>query len=207
MVEQNWHSLVKQLTYARLQDVAKALEFPFFDRGDYNLNLIGIRTDDDRSNLFNDWLCLAFRQNDHEQLLTFSMTTDPGTYYRENPINVDGTAIMVPGHYPGLWEIRNHQGKYPALCQKAPVNVWRDNDRDEVLDYGGEQAAGLFGINLHRASEHRESTQVDRWSAGCQVIAQPEDFDIVMAIARRARLIYSNTFSYTLITEQQLWSA
>ena len=43
---------------------------------------------------------------------------------------------------------------------------------------------GLFGINIHRATkwEGKKSTQIDKWSAGCQVIAANDDFKLFMEI-------------------------
>ena len=37
---------------------------------------------------------------------------------------------------------------------------------------------GVFGINHHRANSKTTSTQVDKWSAGCQVQPNPVLFDI-----------------------------
>ena len=36
---------------------------------------------------------------------------------------------------------------------------------------------GFFGINIHRANSKRKSSQVDKWSAGCQVLPDPNEFD------------------------------
>ena len=195
------------LTYERLKTAMDALSYPFYDEGDYNLNLIGIRTDDQRSNLFNDWIIAAFRQNDHEQLFAFQATTDPGTYWLNNPMNAVGTAILRPGHYRQLFALGKHRGKYDALVQHAGVTVYRDNNRDGVLDTNSSVPTqyGNFGINLHRARDGGKSQQVDRWSAGCQVIANSHDFDLLMAIAVRAAQEYGHVFSYTLLLEQHLW--
>lgn len=197
---------MKVLTYDSLRRAVKGLGYPFFDRGDYNLNLIGLRTHDNRSELFNDWFFVAFRQNDHEQLMAFQITTDPGVYYRKNPINVDGTAIMIPGHYPSLWSIGSHKGRYQALVQTGPVKVWRDNNRDEAIDLNVPTAdRGYFGINLHRANAHRAATTVGKWSAGCQVFANPDDFEFFMALTFRAAEEWGEHFSYTLLTESDFW--
>ena len=197
-----------RLDYARLQAAMKRQGYPFYDTGDYNLNIIGIRTDDQRSNLFNDWIVLAFRQNDHEQLLAFQATTDPGLHWLQNPMVETGTAILRPGHYRSLFTIGKHQGKYEALTQHSAVTVYRDNNRDAIMDTGDDVPVdyGHFGINLHRASPDGESRQVDRWSAGCQVIANSHDFDLLMAVARRAAEDWGPVFSYTLLPEHNLWS-
>ena len=94
-----------------------------------------------------------------------------------------------------------HAGKYEALCQRgAEVTVWRDADRDSQADMDGPKDTGFFGINCHKAGE--SSSRVDRWSAGCQVLANESDFDEMMRLARMqiATLGYES-FSYTLLEE------
>lgn len=200
---------LKQLDYRRLKKVFDALGYQFYDAGDYNMNIIGIRTDDQRSNLFNDWICLAFRQNDHEQLMVFDATTDPGTYWRKHPMNINGTAILKPGQYAGSHRTGLHQGNYLALVQDSPMTVYRDNNGDDKLDTGSDIAieSGHFGINIHRASAHGITENVGRWSAGCQVISRNVDFNLFMALITRAATEWGNRFSYTLLTEPQLWNA
>jgi len=193
-----------RLNYDSLQRRLTELGFPFYDNGNYNLNLIGIRTRDNTSNEFNDLLVVAYRNEGVGTLNIFPITTDPGLYYRENPINVAGTAILAPGHYRGLWALGKHQGKYDALVQIANCTVYRDNNRDEVLDFCPTMADdGLHGINLHKAG--LDSTQVDRWSAGCQVFQKDHDFAILMALVQRAKGKWGPTFSYTLIDEELVY--
>lgn len=197
------------LDYRHLQRAVEGKGYAFFDKGDYNLNIVGFRTEDDRSNLFNDWICLAFRQNDIPHLFVFAATTDPGVYWRKHPMNVDGTAILKPGQYPGAFHIGKHQGKYEALVQRGPMTVYRDNDKDDQLDTGPgvQEQTGLFGINLHRASMMNAPGEIGKWSAGCQVIADGADFDLFMAIARRAARDWPAKFTYTLLDERDVWQA
>ena len=65
---------------------------------------------------------------------------------------------------------------------------------------------GIFGINIHRATkwEGKKSTQIDRWSAGCQVIAANNDFRLFMEIMKKAAKIWGNSFSYTLIESKDI---
>ena len=128
-------------------------------------------------------------------------TTEPGKYWLENPTNVNGTAVLVPGQYRSVWKIDLHQGKYEALCQRnGTVKVYRDDNKDDIIDCDPDSISeGYFGINIHKAGAH--STQIDRWSAGCQVFANESDFDEFMVICRKAREKWGNAFSYTLILE------
>ena len=187
-----------------LTEALKQLDYPLF-KGDYNLNLIGIRSDDTDANTFNDALVVMYQIDGKWVLHVFPITTDPGVFYRENPVNVDGTAVVAPGHYGGCWQLGAHQGKYKALVQRGPISVYRDGNADKAIDAEAESIqTGLFGINLHRASANHSSLLVDRWSAGCQVLASPVDFDLVMALANKSAATYGSRFSYTLLTEDQL---
>ena len=175
----------------------------------YDLNLFGIRTEDATVNTFNDWVGCVYR--DARMLWHcdyWPATTDPGLYWLENPSNVDGTAVLVPGQYRGVYKRDLHSGKYLALCQRnGPVDVWRDDDRDGVIDPDKSQVySGFFGINLHHASYDGTSTQVNKWSAGCQVIANISNFNKMMDLSAR-QIEYHPTwtaFTYTLLTEDQI---
>jgi hypothetical protein len=135
----------------------------------------------------------------------YDCTTDPGTHWVENLLNKDGVAILKPGQYRGSHKIRLHQGKYEALGQKKPVTVYRDNDQNNTYDYDNA-TTGIYGINIHRATAKTggKSTRVDKWSAGCQVIARNSDFNEFMDICRKARGIHGNSFSYTLLVSNDL---
>lgn len=190
--------------YGQLQTAVLRKGYQFFDTGNYNLNLIGIRAADQKSNAFNDCVAVAFRFDGTPCCLVFAATTDPGGYWREQPANVAGTAIVVPGQYPGLWSIGKHRGSYTALVQRGPITVYRDNNRDAVLDTDTPKESGYFGINCHRAAQYLPPNTVDRWSAGCQVLRNPLDFDLLMALCRRAEPLWGNRFSYTLMEEADL---
>mgnify|MGYP003630820064 CR=1 FL=1 len=192
-----------------LQRALESKGYNYFENGDYNLNIIGIRNSDTAdmvTNKFDDTITLSYKIDGEWQYHEFDCTTDPGTHYMDDPILEDaGTAILKPGQYPKSHKIRKHGGKYEALGQQNPVTVYRDNNRDDVYNMNKENTdTGLFGINIHRATsrEGNKSTQVDRWSAGCQVIASNDDFKLFMKICRKARSIWSNDFTYTLLTSK-----
>lgn len=178
---------------------SKGYEFFSTPRG-YDLNIVGIRTSDDNVNQFNDLLCVLYCDEDFINLFAFPATTDPGWYWRENPMNVDGTAILKEGQYRGAYQIGKHK-EYPALQQKRPMVVYRDSNRDKMLDLDpGTEEEGVFGINIHRASSHRASDIVDKWSAGCQVFQDPIHFDFFMNLCRKSADKFGNSFTYTLLS-------
>lgn len=188
------------LSYEAIKQISRAKGYTFFEGSDYNVNLVGIRNMRDvHANTFNDVFCVAFLDQGQPVLLQYACTTDPGTFYRNNPINVQGTAILPPEQYRGLWRIGKHQGKYEALVQSTPTVVIRDNNRDANLDLNARIGVReLIGINCHRARSDGTSKQVDKWSAGCQVIANSAHFDELMNIVRYAASIHGNSFTYTL---------
>lgn len=186
-----------------IETVKKAMQgqgYVIFESGDYNLNIVGIRTNDNESNRFNDWLCLFYKVDGHENFHIFPFTTDPGVYWRKNPMNVKGTGIMAPGQYRGLWELGLHQGRYGAFVQVKPALIYRDNNGDGKLDFTNPHW-DINGFNLHRANEEKRSTFVDKWSAGCQVVADPNDHDIAHALGEKSASIWGNSFTYTLLVE------
>ena len=50
----------------------------------------------------------------------------------------------------------------------------------------------------------KKSTQVNKWSAGCQVIASNDDWTKFMKIMRQAQKIWRNSFTYTLIESEDI---
>ena len=171
------------------------------DSKGFNLNVVGIRTNDDASNKFNDWMVIFWKFHGYWSNMTFPITTDPGTYWREHPMNIKGTAILSEGQHRGMWKVGTHKG-YPALQQAKACSVIRDSDGDAILDFDGAQDFGLFGINHHKAG--KDSSQVDKWSAGCQVQPNEAFFLVEMEVFRAAAENWGNSFTYTLIHENDL---
>lgn len=183
----------------------KAKGYRIFDnpRG-HDLNIVGIRTSDMLANSFNDWITLFYLFEGVWNYFAFPATTDPGTYYRENPVNVNGTAIMKPGQYRGAYKIGKHK-QYKALQQKGPITVYRDNDKNEIINTTGvEEETGIHAINIHRANAYRASTEVGKWSAGCQVVQDPDHFNFILSLCEQSRKKFSNSFTYTLLEEADL---
>ena len=184
-------------------DYVESLGYKVFESGAYNVNIIGVRSAEHTANSFDDVIHCVFKDDDDKWVhKSWFCTTEPGSYWLENPTNVNGTAILVPGQYRGVWKIDKHQGKYDALCQRnGKVKTYRDSNKDDIVDCDVESITeGFYGINIHKAGAH--STQVDRWSAGCQVFANAKDFAEFMDICYKARDKWGNSFSYTLVPEE-----
>lgn len=175
--------------------------------GTYELNIIGIRNDNSKPNSFDDTLCVLFKDEyGDDTLLTFSCTTDPGLYWLQHPLNVKGCAIMKEGHYHEVYMIGKHRG-YKALQQIAPIKFIRDNDKDAELDFNGKDEINeVIAANIHHAAMPENSIQVDKWSAGCQVINK--GWNEFIELCEKARMITErNRFSYTLLNVKDVKNA
>lgn len=200
------HNLKNKMSVEYLQGVIEGMGYSFFTKGNYNVNIIGVRNPNLVANSFDDTMICAYKVKDQWVLKEWQITTDAGTYWLENPLNVKGCALLVPNQYRGVYKIDKHRNKYYALCQRnGEVEVYRDDTKDEILDFDdATKQWGYFGINIHRSNPYSESKNVDKWSAGCQVFKKVDDFNEFMTICNKAREEWSNSFTYTLIKQEDL---
>lgn len=179
----------------------------FFENGDYNLNIVGVRNDSGDATKFDDFINLLYKVDGEWVCDIYPATTEPGMNILKRPINSKGTAILVPGQYRSTYKIDTHGGKrkYTALCQRSgKVRVWRDDNRDSTPDYVGPEDEGMYGINIHRQFGSDEREYTGGVSAGCQVFQSSKDFYEFMDTCNRAADKWGNSFTYTLIGEQDL---
>jgi hypothetical protein len=174
------------------------------DTRPFALNLIGIRNSKATDqNTFDDNIAYFYYDGDGELRGKIApATTDPSTFYLENPMNPLGAAILKSGEYRDTWRIGLHKGKYEALVQSEPVVTIRDDDRNSYINYFAETSEGLYGINIHKASRKDNVAFIDKDSAGCQVFRDEKDFNEMMSLAKISKAKYGNTFSYILIDER-----
>lgn len=170
----------------------------------YELNIVGIRANSTIANRFDDEIHIFFKNNAGKWVhYIFPATTDPGTYWLKSPMHPQGTAILQQGQYRDAYQVGLHKGKYYALVQRRPVTILRDYDRNALLDFqNGRPDTGMFGINIHRASVNGTTKTVDIYSAGCQVFANIEHFNLFMQLCENHRKLYGNRFTYTLIDKR-----
>lgn len=191
-------------TREQVEKAVKAKGYKYFENGDLNVNIVGIRNStpgNKVTNLFDDWLTISYKINGIWQFFIWNATTDPGKAPMVTGNKIGGIARVVPGQYPGSHMIRLHQGKYEALGQKSNIKVYRDNDRDMEYDVD-VTTEGVYGINIHKAG--LDSTWVERWSEGCQVFKRVKDFDEFMRICKKASKVHGNSFTYTLIESKDI---
>jgi hypothetical protein len=171
----------------------------------YQMNIVGIRKDSTKPNSFDDKI-IMFWKDDKKNWEGYEApaTTDAGTYWLDNATKSKGTALLKEGQYKDTYKLDKHNGKYLALTQRLKnVTVIRDYNRDNVLDFkNGKPDTGMFGINIHRADSDGTTKYVGKYSAGCQVFANADDFDKMIEWAKRHEKLYGNVFTYTLIDER-----
>lgn len=136
------------------------------------LNIVyfeGINTDletvnSDEIDLWND--VRAIISNTGDVFLSCAATTEPGWYYRNNPLNPEGAAQLAFGQYLDCWQIGDHRGQ-DALVQCGNLKVFRDKNKDGSRRGDAIYVGNDFGLNQHTTNNAPE--KVDRWSAGCLV--------------------------------------
>jgi len=183
--------------------------YAFFERGDYNLNIVGVRNNSGDASRFDDFLNVLYKVDGEWVCDIYAATTEPGSKILKLPIKEvrhKGTAILVPDQYRGAYKIGPHgKTRYTALIQRGDkVRVWRDNNRDTTPDYHGPEEQGWFGINIHKHSGPGARLNTGGSSAGCQVFKKTPDFYEFMDTCQEASDRWSNSFTYTLIEENDL---
>lgn len=166
------------------------------------LNIFGIRTSDNFTNKFDDFIGIISNFGVPE--LTVIPGTTKGGWYGAgavfDPIP-GGIAVIEPGQYLNIWEFHDtYDGwlKYPYMQQIGTFRIWRDGNKDKIIDHVCGQSIDNAGLNLHRMSWNGISGQdVNNWSEGCQGSEEPEYKKILPPI-RQYLVNHANKFAYTL---------
>lgn len=199
--------LITKCTSYDFEKLFKDKGYAWFNKGNYNLNIIGVRSNNNNkvTNKYDDVLVVDYNTDSCHKRVCYNITTEPGKYYMKTLGNPKGTAILVPGQYRGCWQLALHRGKYKALCQRKKVKVYRDGNKNMTYDMTPESIdTGIFGINIHRSNEAWTRNTIDQYSAGCQVFNNPTDFNAFMRLCEEQRKRYGNNFTYTLINEEDM---
>jgi hypothetical protein len=196
------------ITFEKVYNALKNKGHKIFenDSKPYNLNIIGIRNDERAPDSFDDWIVAMWKFNGKWEFHSYEATTDPGLYWLKHPMSPLGTAIVKEGQYPGSHKL-GHHFDYEALQQVGNLTIIRDYNLNGIIDYssGKEYTGNNYGINIHRARPDGKSIVVDKWSAGCQVIADSRQFDEFLQICKQAVANkWGETFTYTLINMNDL---
>jgi len=181
-------------------------KYKFF-LGNIDLNCIWERTSDEITNHFTDFLHILYLDNKKEIIITIPATTKPGlkgSILEPNTVaGITGTAIIIPDQYLRTWEFRDtfeEFSKYPYFRQIAPINYWRDGDKDNHIDKVQLQKSKIFGTHWHKMSQIGTygTGQVNNWSLGCMGAPEPE-FKKILPIIRKSAKLYGNKFTGTIL--------
>jgi hypothetical protein len=179
----------KTITYMKAYGFkVRALNIVYFEGLNTDLKTVN----SDKIDYWND--VRAIISNTGDVLMACAATTEPGWYYRNNPLNDGGAAQLAFGQHLDAWQIGDHRGQ-DALVQCDKLKVYRDKNDDgsrkgDAIDIGSD-----FGLNQHTTSNAPDT--VGRWSAGCLVGKYPDTHnDKFMPICRAMGL---ETFDTTLI--------
>lgn len=210
---------MKPYTIKELFNTLDDLNYDKFEDGDYNVNIIAVRSNNVKADSWDDHLYVIYKVNNNwRKLYITEVTTDPGLTELVNPsfraAQIDGTAAIKEGQYRGAYRLGYHRNNrlHPALIQVRPVTIYRDKDRDDELDYlqGGDVAIskGLFGVNIHSTRPDWDRERVYNWSAGCIVAKDFRYFqDNFISVCRKATHNWGNSFTLTLLTQEQIEKA
>lgn len=196
----------EKITIELIKDYYRSNNFPFFESGLYNINMIGIRSSNLESNSFDDLICLVYKNSNDWVLDVYESTLDPGSYWLKNPMNKGGTAIVVEGYHPGLWSLSKFKGK-DCLRQRTAVSVYRDSNRDEVLNLNpNSKTRGWYGILMHEHFQSNEEAEnVFKSSAGCQVPKNRKDmYKITDTVKLQQKNIGTDIVSYLIVNESDI---
>lgn len=133
--------------------LARAAGLPVFDTP-FDANLIVIRHSSEPLDTYDGLLTLSWVEPGGAwRTVSARAATRPGTHYLRHPMNAGGTACLVPGRNPSSHELGPHKGT-PAFVQTRPVRVWRDGDRDSILEVGPGDVVydDATGVNVHECS-------------------------------------------------------
>jgi hypothetical protein len=169
-------------------------------KGEWELNIIGIRNENAQPNSFDDTICLLFK--DHygdDTLLTFSCTTDVALFWSAHPTNVEGCIVMKEGHYPNAYKMGVCYG-YKALKQVGEIRYVINNKMDGILDYEfTKEVIGNFATPIHYALLSEKKEVAEKWNAGAQVI-NTGWLEFLEVCDHSVLITEKKTFDYTLLT-------
>lgn len=194
-------------------DWVRAHNFAIFTHGDYNVNLVALRSPQPNDatpqseNTYNDRFFCVFKKGGQWISRTWNCTADPGIHFQRFPMNPRGCgALYAPQQVRGGYRLGLHRGKSKALVQSPTgnqVRVYRDDDRSGVFDFDSSTVEVGFGFNIHKGPS-TEATGVDRASAGCVVFRKSREFATLIKICTKSAAQYGNSFTFTVLDAPEM---
>lgn len=200
-------------TYEQIEVAVKSLNFKWFI-GVFSLNYIWERVDFHATNHFTDFLHVCYKDDKGiNNILTIPVTTKAGLNgaLLEPAIvrGIIGTAVIKsPQQIIGGWEFRDTFGefsKYPYFRQCAPVDYWRDGNKDTEIDKINEEDDKINETHWHIMSHIGTigSGNVNNFSEGCMGAVEPL-FKLILPITRISVKLYGTKVTGTIIESQHI---
>lgn len=194
----------KEIDYDIVEELYKRKGYTFF-KGEYNLNIFGIRSSSKSGVRFDDLLGCAYQHGGNNLFIT-AATLNPGVFYLQNLMDAGGAAIIKEGPYRGVFKLDWFRGT-EALIQVRPFTVYRDKNLNQEVDIvPGSETTGLYGIFLHQHFQGvEEAKEIGKSSAGCVVPSTLSSYRGLMSLCKKQIPLWGNSFSFTVFTEKDLW--
>lgn len=162
--------------------------------------LLGVQSKGDAYNSFDDKMYLFKGES---FIMVTTCTTNAGDEGQKNfhKYNSKGVAVVPTNTwFYDLWANGMHKGKMEALVQVRPIELFRDNVKNNKIDEVQKQAPALVGINFHTCSYEKKSnyigTKIGGWSVGCQVCNNVDHYYRILDLVKNQKSI-----SYCLLKE------
>lgn len=193
-----------QITIDTLKKAIAKKGYKWFDNAP---NIIGIRTNLQVPDVFNDVMCVVYKDGGVEKLFTATFTSEPGVAYQKKLLNPKGCWVMMPAQMVDAYTMGFHQGKadHRALRSTGKIFGLRDADLDGIAGNSGTPAwaeGSGIGANVHGANKAGVTSKIGPWSAGCQVLDHWLKKEEMMNILDK--FYKGQKYTYTLITESDL---
>lgn len=193
-----------QITIDTLKKAIAKKGYKWFDNAP---NIIGIRTNLQVPDVFNDVMCVVYKDGGVEKLFTATFTSEPGVAYQKKLLNPKGCWVMMPSQMVDAYTMGFHQGKadHRALRSTGKIFGLRDADLDGIAGNSGTPAwaeGSGIGANVHGANKAGVTSKIGPWSAGCMVLNDWKKKEEMMNILDK--FYKGQKYTYTLITESDL---
>ena len=191
------------MTIEELKALYKKKNYPFFENGDWNINLFGIRSKNRIAGEFDDIIGFALKIKGEWYVKTYQGTVDCGAYFMKNLMHPDGAAFMVPGFYRGLWRLGNFKGT-KALLQVRPVKYYRDKNLDNIMDLNPAMISeGLIGLLNHEHFQKGDNAEhIYNSSAACWVTKSRKDHQDLIYFVEQSVKVFPGDVSVALFDEE-----
>lgn len=186
------------------------------ERGDFDVNIIWVRMSDHVSNMMDDKCYINYKALEVEYCILVDANTKPALYGAlYNPVTVGGitgTACIIPQqvleahkYINNLWNDTYNPWNQPYFLQVKPLQIWRDNDKDDVIDHMQEESGTPSdGLCIHIQEEPLSTPGKKPWSLGC-IGLHKQDFRYTLDPVMKKRIVAHELLNdFTLILNTDL---